>query len=162
MKRGMGSLVGVILLVGIVVTTAIVLLNFFDVFSQDQTDNIENETLEREYCDNSIIELNNICSFDDFGPSPDPGLKLQLKNVGSVDIDSINLTFYDLDANYDTGILNFGGIVRYGFLEHEFNDLPQGRDYDKIIIIKHLVTEENIEITCEADVIELNTYPIYC
>ncbi len=158
----MGSLVGVVLLVGIVVAVAVLLLTFFDVFSQDQTDNIENETLEREYCDNSLVELHNICSFNDAGPPPDPGLKVQLKNAGSVDISSINLTFYDLDSGYDTGMLNFGGISRYGFLEHEFNDLFQGGEYDRIVVIKHLVTEENVEITCEATTIELNVYPMSC
>ena len=162
MKKGMSSLVGVVLLIGIVVVVAIFLLNFFDVFSQDQADNIENDSLEREYCDNSPIALDSICSFDDAGPSPDPGLKVKLKNEGSIDIASINLTLYDIDSGYDTGQLDFGGIVKYGSLRQIYNDVMHGDDFDKLTFIKHLVTDAGIEITCEAMVLELNPYPTIC
>ena len=48
MKKGISPLLAVSILVGFVIVLAIVLLNFFDVFSQDRTDNIDNqEKIER-------------------------------------------------------------------------------------------------------------------
>jgi len=159
----MSSLVGIILLIGVAVTIAILLLNFFDVFSQNQMDNIDNETFRDDYCGRVAIELENMCSFVEIGgATPDPELKIELKNAGSIDIEDINFSLYEEDSGYDSGVLNFGGIVRYGISRQQFNDLPNGNDFDRMTLIPYLLTEDGTIITCDTIVLELNPYPSDC
>jgi flagellin-like protein len=162
MKKGISSLVGVVLLVGIVVTIAIILLNFFDVFSQNQADNIENESLEREYCSNVPVGLKDICAFDDGVPVLFPGLKIEFENLGSRDIDRIQLIFYNDSIPYQSPIIDYPGIVKNGFIRKELNDIENGDIIEKIAVIKYLTTDDGIGIICEADIIELNSYPNAC
>jgi flagellin-like protein len=62
MKKGISPLIAVVLLVGLAVSLAILLMNFFDVFSQDRIEDIDEDALKRDLCtDKTWIVLEGYC-----------------------------------------------------------------------------------------------------
>jgi flagellin-like protein len=87
MKRGVSPIIAVVLLVGLAVSLAVVLLNFFDVFSQDRIDEIDVESLKNDLCtDKTWLGLNGYCV--NTGPARSD-LHISFENDGAYPIEEI-------------------------------------------------------------------------
>ena len=87
MKRGISPIIAVVLLVGLAVSLALILLNFFDVFSNDRIDEIDIESLKNDLCtDKTWLELEVYCV--NTGPAR-ADLHISFDNKGAYPIEEI-------------------------------------------------------------------------
>jgi hypothetical protein len=113
MKRGISPLIAVVLLVGFSVSLAIILLNFFDVFSDDRIEEIDEDALKRDLCtDKTRLSVDGYCVI--VGPTK-TDLHVNFENNGMYPIEEIFFKIIRLDDptivkvhTYNTQIPGYG------------------------------------------------------
>jgi|APSaa5957512535_1039671.scaffolds.fasta_scaffold141096_2 flagellin-like protein len=155
MKKGISPLLAVSILVGFVIVLAIILLNFFDVFSADRTDDIENqEKIERACGELSMLSF----EFCTMGAAQVDGEIRNEGNLKVVDFESEFRFFNDtagilkLDSSDITYIEphGFAGFTAAGFGSGPGGGIPNyGRinELDGFLYFKN-VTFEDETIVC--------------
>ena len=158
MKRGISPLVAVVLLVGLAVTLSIVLLNFFDVFSQDRIDDIDVDSLKGDLCsDKTWLDLEGYCV--QISPSRSD-LHISFENNGAYQIEEIFFRIASVDN--PSVIVTHTQTTRmpgYGIGAFSINNAgAQAGDYD--VIVEKKLDYNGTDIYC--DPMQLNMELLTC
>jgi len=147
MKRGISPLIATVLLVGLAATLAIILMNFFNVFSQDQINDIEEDQLKNDYCSKAPLNLNHMCY-----NSLTSILTIGITNGGSAMVTGVDLNFIVSGAVGATHSIS-GDVAPFGFYSEDIT--YTAGIIEKIIYVKEVSLNGQV-VTCDPITIVVN------
>lgn len=131
LKKGLSPLIATVLIVAFTISTAIIIMNWYRLFSLETSEKIGNQTSVRIECSYGAISFRNVCFIDN-------NLTGIIENTGNIDLGNVEIQIVYKNAttiSYNSTQLGFEDVLLVGNRKY-FNINIGAKDEIIMIVVK--------------------------